>query len=159
MAVRVYLGLGTNLGDRWQNLLRAIEGLRAFVAVDGVSPVYETEPWGYTEQPWFLNAVVTGLTELPPQDLLAALKDLERALGRQPTFRYGPRVIDVDILFYGQARIETPDLIVPHPRLHERAFVLIPLADLAPDLLHPVLGEPIRVLLARVAENHNGRKP
>ena len=149
-APRVYLGLGTNLGDRWTNLLRAIEGLRAFVAVDAVSPVYETEPWGYANQPPFLNAVVTGLTALSPHDLLSALKQLERDVGRRPTFRYGPRVIDLDILFYGTLCLDDPDLTIPHPRLHERAFVLVPLAHIAPDLLHPILGTSMRALLGNV---------
>lgn len=149
-AHRVYLGLGTNLGDRWANMVRAINGLRAFLDVDGVSPVYETEPWGYAHQPPFLNMVVTGRTPLRPHKLLAALKQLERDLGRRPTFRYGPRVIDVDILFYEQECLETPDLVIPHPALHERAFVLVPLADLAPDLIHPRLKEPIRALLEKV---------
>ncbi len=149
-APRVYLGLGTNLGDRWANLLRAIEGLRAFVAVDAVSPVYETEPWGYANQPPFLNAVVTGLTALSPHDLLSALKQLERDVGRRPTFRYGPRVIDLDILFYGTLCLDGPDLTIPHPRLHERAFVLVPLAHIAPDLLHPILGTSMRALLGNV---------
>ncbi len=150
-ASRIYLGLGTNLGDRWRNLMRAIEGLRAFVAVDTVSPVYETEPWGYADQPRFLNAVVTGTTRLAPHDLLAALKRLEHDLGRRPTFRYGPRIIDIDILFYGNLCIDTPNLSVPHPRLHERAFVLVPLADVAPDLIHPCLGVSVRTLLDAVA--------
>ena len=147
---RVYIGLGTNLGDRWANLHRAIDGLRSLLHIDAVSPVYETAPWGYTAQPLFLNAVVTGLTDRSPHDLLQALQALERRLGRRPTFRYGPRVIDLDILFYGTRVLDTPDLVIPHPRLHERAFVLVPLCDLAPDLLHPRLRARVRELLAQV---------
>ncbi len=149
-ASRIYLGLGTNLGNRWSNLLRAIEGLRSFVTVDALSPVYETEPWGYAQQPPFLNMVLTGRTHLSPHELLAALKQLERDLGRRPTFRYGPRIIDLDILFYENLCMDTPDLTIPHPRLHERAFVLVPLANLAPDLIHPLLRKPVRALLEKV---------
>ena len=144
---RVYIGLGTNLGDRWGNLLRAVEGLQDFIEVDSASPVYETEPWGYIHQPRFLNAVVTGTTALSPRSLLEALKALETRLGRKPTFRYGPRVIDLDILLYDMRVLETPELQVPHPHLHERAFVLVPLCDLAPDLVHPKLGRRMRDLL------------
>lgn len=149
-AHRVYIGLGTNLGDRWGHLSRGLEELRALIRIDGVSPVYETEPWGYAYQPRFLNAVVTGQTHLDPQELLHALKALEARLGRSPTFRYGPRVIDFDILLYDMLVLETPELTIPHPHLHERAFVLVPLCDLAPDLIHPVLGRRVRDLLQLV---------
>ncbi len=147
---RVYVALGTNLGHRWQNLSRAIESMRAFVHIDMVSPVYETAPWGYTDQPNFLNGVLSGQTGLAPHDLLAALKKLERALGRVPNVRYGPRVIDLDILFYDHICLDTPDLVIPHPRLHERAFVLVPLADIAPDLRHPRLNVRVVDLLSMV---------
>ena len=147
---RVYIGLGTNVGDRWGNLARALAHLQELLTLDQVSPVYETEPWGYTDQPPFLNAVASGRTDLAPRALLTSLKALERTLGREPTFRYGPRVIDLDILFYGERVLLAEELIIPHPRLHERAFVLVPLADLAPDLVHPVLGRRVRDLLAGV---------
>ena len=147
---RVYIALGTNMGNRWQNLSRAIEGLREMVCIDQVSSVYETAPWGYTDQPDFLNAVLSGETDLAPNALLDALKALEEALGRTPTVRYGPRLIDLDILFYDDVCVESERLTLPHPRLHERAFVLVPLADIAPDLRHPCLDKRVRELLTGV---------
>jgi len=151
----VYLALGTNLGQRLENLKTAVAALGAAspqgaAALTGLvaSPVYETPPWGYTDQPDFLNMAVRGETSLPPLDLLARLKHLETRLGRVPSVRYGPRLIDIDILFYGDLVLNTPQLTIPHPRLHERAFVLVPLADVAPELVHPAFGRPIRAMLA-----------
>ncbi len=144
----VYLALGANLGDRAANLQAAIAALPTWMHLLACSPVYETEPWGYTDQPAFLNQAVAGQTALSPEDLLIGLKDLEAILGRKPTFHYGPRVIDIDILLYDDLILDTPTLILPHPRLHERAFVLAPLADIAPDLVHPRLGKSMRDLLA-----------
>jgi 2-amino-4-hydroxy-6-hydroxymethyldihydropteridine diphosphokinase len=120
------------------------------VQVRESSHVYETQPWGVTDQPAFLNMVIQGETHQKPQILLKSLKLLETRLGRLPSARYGPRKIDIDILFYGALVLNTPELTIPHPSLHERAFVLVPLADLAADLLHPVLGKPIRQLLAEL---------
>ena len=133
----VYLGLGTNLGDRLANLQKAADELPPQVIVRRASSIYESEPWGYTDQPAFLNQVLEVETSLPPSDLLDYLKHIERKLGRQPTFRFGPRLIDLDILFYGNQVIDLPDLAIPHPRLPERAFMLVPLAELAPHLRHP----------------------
>jgi 2-amino-4-hydroxy-6-hydroxymethyldihydropteridine diphosphokinase len=146
----VYLALGTNLGDRRANLQAALEALPPSVVVRRASPVYETPPWGMTDQPAFLNMVVEAETEQSPEELLAHLKHLETILGRTPSVRYGPRLIDMDILFYEDRVIDSPGLTIPHPSLHERAFVLVPLADLAPDLIHPLLGKTIRDLLTGV---------
>jgi len=127
------------------------------VAVEAQSPVYETPPWGYLDQPAFLNIVIRGVTGLKPLPLLAYLKQLELTLGREATFHWGPRLIDIDILFYGDLVVETPMLSLPHPSLAERAFVLVPLADLAAELRHPVLGKSVRELLAGV--DTRGIKP
>ncbi len=152
---KVYLALGTNLGDRAENLRQALVHLAAQVSIDTRSQIYETEPWGVTEQPRFLNMVVAGETQLDAPELLHFLKTIERELGRTPGVRYGPRVIDLDILLYDDDLVRTPDLIVPHPRLAERRFVLVPLADLAPDLIHPELGISVRELLARLPDDES----
>lgn len=144
----VYLSLGTNLGDRAENLKQALAFLPPQMQVRKRSNVYETPPWGYTEQDAFLNQVVEAATYLEPEPLLKHLKRLETALGRKATFRYGPRLIDLDILFYDDLVLETPLLTLPHPHLHERGFVLLPMMDIAPDLVHPVLKKSIRELIA-----------
>jgi 2-amino-4-hydroxy-6-hydroxymethyldihydropteridine diphosphokinase len=146
----VYLGLGTNLGDRFANLQAAVTALPPAVVPGDCSPVYETAPWGFEDQPAFLNQVLRGYTRLEPPELLRHLKTIEGRMGRQPTIKYGPRIIDIDILFYGRLVLETENLTIPHPRLEERAFVLVPLADLAPGFRHPVLDKTIRDLLAEM---------
>jgi 2-amino-4-hydroxy-6-hydroxymethyldihydropteridine diphosphokinase len=143
----IYLALGANLGERAANLRSALSMLPPEVRVLAESRVYETPPWGYTDQPAFLNMAVKAETNLAPQALLAFLKQVEAGVGRVPTFRYGPRSIDVDILFYDDLVMQTEMLTIPHPRLHERAFVLTPLMDLAPDLLHPALKRTLADLL------------
>lgn len=147
MSDLIYLALGTNLGNRAANLRAALSLLSPSVMVRRVSPIYETEPWGYHDQPAFLNQVLEAETELTADDLLAYLKKIEDRLGRQPTFRNGPRLIDIDILFYSDQVIRSGELAIPHPRLHERGFVLVPLADLAPGWVHPELKRSVSDLL------------
>ena len=149
----VYLALGSNLGDRRGNLAAALQRLREVMEISTISSIYETEPVGYLDQPRFLNIVCLGNTRLSPQELLKYAKDVEKALGRQPTFRNGPRPIDIDIIFYDDLHITQEDLIVPHPRMAERAFVLVPLAEIAPGVIDPVSGKTARQLLNAVSQD------
>jgi 2-amino-4-hydroxy-6-hydroxymethyldihydropteridine diphosphokinase len=144
----VYLALGSNLGDRLANLKQAIDALTPQMEVKAKSSVYETPPWGFEDQPKFLNQVVKAKTYLDPQPLLKHLKRLEVALGRQASFPNGPRLIDMDILFYDDLILNTSSLIIPHPRLHERGFVLLPLMELSPDLVHPLNKKSVREMVA-----------
>lgn len=143
----VFIALGGNQGDRRTLLSAALDRLSAIVAIERMSPIYETAPKYVTDQPAFLNAAVSGRTGLDPEPLLDALKGIERGLGRVAGVRFGPRPIDLDILFYDALRIDTPRLTIPHPRLRERRFVLRPLADIAPDHLHPETGETVVEML------------
>lgn len=148
----VYLALGSNLGDRRGNLTAALQRLSAAVHIDVLSSLYETEPVGYLDQPQFLNMVCRGNTRLSPTDLLHYTQKIEITLGRQPTFRNGPRPIDIDILLYDDLQIEQEDLTIPHPRMTERAFVLAPLAEIAPEQIHPMSGKSMQQLQDTVSQ-------
>jgi 2-amino-4-hydroxy-6-hydroxymethyldihydropteridine diphosphokinase len=149
----IYLGLGSNLNDRYANLQRAIARLQAHFSVTAISPVYATEPWGDADQPPFLNVCVAAVTSEPPRAVLKIIKAIETEMGREPTRRWGPRLIDIDILFYDKLVLAEDDLTIPHPRIAERAFVLAPLADIIPNFRHPVTGDTVQDMLDRLGED------
>jgi len=154
--IDVYIGIGSNLGDKKENCLRALDMLRRLkgTRVLEVSPFYRTEPVGVEDdQDWYLNAVAMLNTTLTARQLMAELLGIEKVLGRQRIKRWDSRTIDLDILFYGDRIVKESDLEIPHPRVHLRRFVLVPLMDLAPDLVHPVFHETIRELLAKCPED------
>lgn len=146
MHTTVYLSLGSNLGDRAASLNAAIKSLGRFGEVLKVSSFYETEPVEFTAQPWFLNCVVELDTEKTPQQLMAAILEIEQQMGRKRTQKKGPRSIDIDILLFGDLTVESKGLTIPHPAMHERRFVLEPLAEIAPDVRLPALHRTIREL-------------
>ncbi|WP_366657079.1 2-amino-4-hydroxy-6-hydroxymethyldihydropteridine diphosphokinase [Fodinicurvata sp. EGI_FJ10296] len=149
----VLLGLGANIGDRRQTIRAALDGLAPFARISAVSALYETAPMYVTDQESFINICAVVETDLAPRELLHAVKALERALGRMPSRRFGPRQIDIDIIMYGDAEIAEDDLQIPHPRVLERAFVLVPAVDVAADWIHPVAGRTIRGLAADLGES------
>ncbi|HWS22818.1 MAG TPA: 2-amino-4-hydroxy-6-hydroxymethyldihydropteridine diphosphokinase [Anaerolineales bacterium] len=150
MKDRIFIGLGTNLGDKFANLQAALDALGEFVEIAKISSIYQTAPWGYAEQDDFYNIVIEVNTDLAPLDLLDRLKTLESDLGRTESFRYGPRIIDMDILMYADLIYISERLGIPHPRMAERAFVLAPFAEIAPEVIHPILKKTIKQLLSEV---------
>ncbi len=150
--VTAYLGLGSNMGDRQENLEKALYFLSQRLRIEKMSSIYDTEPVGNIDQPRFLNLVCKVFTYLTPQALLTLSKGIESKLGRVFGKLNAPRPVDIDILFYGDQIIETPELVIPHPRLMERAFVLVPLVQIDPDLVHPVTGKTVKELLKGLTE-------
>ncbi|MBI5212770.1 MAG: 2-amino-4-hydroxy-6-hydroxymethyldihydropteridine diphosphokinase [Nitrospirae bacterium] len=136
----VYIGIGSNIGNRRANCAKAIEELKSKgITVEKISSMHETEPWGLKEQPKFINMAVEAETSMSPEELLSVLKCVEKNMGREDAVKWGPRIIDLDILFYDDVVINMEHLQIPHPLLHKRDFVLLPLSEIAPDKLHPVL--------------------
>lgn len=155
-----YIGVGSNLGDK---IHQCEQGILEIVRVDdhkllAKSSLYKTEPLGYPDQDWFVNVVIKIETDLEPLELLRSLKEIESRLGRMETFRWGPRAIDLDILFFDDEAIQTEDLIIPHPLLQERQFVLIPLAEIERRLIHPVLQKTVLELLENLEEDQGVEK-
>ncbi|MCL2140822.1 MAG: 2-amino-4-hydroxy-6-hydroxymethyldihydropteridine diphosphokinase [Dehalococcoidia bacterium] len=152
----VYLGLGSNIGDLRQNLNKALYFIGQRLQIEKTSSVYDTTPECNPNQPNFLNLVVQASTTLEPMALLSLIKGFEAKLGRVPSQRYNPRTMDIDILSYGQYIINSPELTIPHPHMHERAFVLVPLVEIAPDFIHPVTGKTASQMLSELKKGVQG---
>ncbi|ACO04140.1 MAG TPA: 2-amino-4-hydroxy-6-hydroxymethyldihydropteridine diphosphokinase [Persephonella sp.] len=141
---RIFLGLGSNIGDRKGNILKAVRMIGEKVKIEKIGGIYISKAVGFEDQPDFYNTAISGFTDLPPEELFLFLKEIEKKVGRIERFRWGPREIDIDILFYGDEIIEKRELTIPHPRLHERDFVLKPLIDIDPDFVHPIFNKSLR---------------
>jgi 2-amino-4-hydroxy-6-hydroxymethyldihydropteridine diphosphokinase len=158
IVARVYLSLGSNVGEREAQLREAQSRLAAVGNVIALSSVYETEPVEFTDQPWFLNCALALDTELAPQELMAAILAIEKEMGRTRVQKKGPRSIDIDILLFGDAIVDSPKLTIPHPAMQQRRFVLEPLAEIAPDVIHPVLKKTIRKLRDALPQGQTVRR-
>lgn len=152
MPAIVHLSLGSNLGQRQKQLRAAIEHLKQLGRVVSLSATYETQPVEVTDQPWFLNCALTLETDRSPEQLLKSILTIEREMGRERTRKKGPRIIDIDILLFGEQIIQSPQLTTPHPAMHRRRFVLEPLAEIAPEAQHPLLKKSVRELLAELQD-------
>ncbi len=156
--MRAYLGLGGNVGDTRNYFNEAIEKLESIGTVEAVSSLYKTEPVGFAGQAWFLNCALILETNMPPEELLRAVKRIEKELDRTPTIQNGPREIDIDILLYGGLVLTTDSLTIPHVHLHERAFALLSLAEIASDALHPLLKKSVKEILSTLKDTHQCEK-
>lgn len=150
MANLVYLSLGTNLGSRQRNLQTAVDALGEVAAIEAISPIYETAPWGLEDQPDYLNICLEARTLLDPQNLLAACKDIERQIGRTPGPKWGPRIIDIDLIYFNDLIVKDRQLNIPHQEIDQRAFVLVPLLDIAPELVDPLSRKSVREMVSQI---------
>ncbi|MBA4348623.1 MAG: 2-amino-4-hydroxy-6-hydroxymethyldihydropteridine diphosphokinase [Thermodesulfovibrio sp.] len=152
----VHIGIGSNIGDRRANCMKAIKNIKNHdIDVKKISSPYETKPWGIKDQPDFINMTVEAETSLSPEELLKVLKDIEKEMGREDSVRWGPRLIDLDILFYDDRVIDIENLRIPHPLLYKRDFVLLPLSEIAPDKIHPLFKKTVKQLKEEMKNDKN----